>query len=336
MCARLVTSVSVLVVAVGVIATASKPDRTIQPAGPAILWRDPTDIETRNLFYGPGGKAHEPVGTFRFLDEDTGGTTPKFDVAGPDGAKWKAKLGVEAKPETVASRFVWAVGYFASENYFVPALQVDGLPQLRRGGSAVHSGAVQNVRLKRHLENETWIAYWSWESCPFAGTREWFGLRVLMAVMNNWDLKNVNNAVYQVSGSSPEQHYVVFDLGASFGTAGLSHSGKGKIEEYRRSKWLNGVSGGFVDFNVPAGPGPGALFVPPELTRRLGLMWLGRHIPVEHARWMGALLARLSPGQIRDAFRAGGYSPADVEEFAQIMERRIQELNNLSENGRRM
>ena len=34
--------------------------------------------------------------------------------------KWRVKLGVEARPETVASRLVWAVGYYANEDYFLP------------------------------------------------------------------------------------------------------------------------------------------------------------------------------------------------------------------------
>jgi hypothetical protein len=109
----------------------------------------------------------------------------------------------------------------------------------------------------------------------------------------------------------------------------LNRGAKGKVEVYRHSKWLNGVSGGYVDFNVPSAPGFGYVFVVPEMTRRLGLVWLGRHIPVADARWMGSLLSRLSPAQIRDAFRAGGYSSAEVEEFTQAVQGRIQQLNNL-------
>jgi hypothetical protein len=190
-------------------------------------------------------------------------------------------------------------------------------------------GAVHNVRIRRRIPEETRIGIWSWEKNPFAGTREWYGLRVLMAVINNWDLKDVNNSIYQVSGPHPEQHYLVADLGASFGSTGLNLRAKGSVEQYRRSKWINGVSGDYVDFNVPSGPTLGFYFDPPELSRRLGLRWLGRHIPVADARWMGSLLARLSPQQIRGAFRAGGYTPGEVEEFSKTLEQRIAELNRL-------
>jgi hypothetical protein len=62
---------------------------------------------------------------------------------------------------------------------------------------------------------------------------------------------------------------------------------------------------------------------------RLGLKKIGRHVPREDALWMGQLLARLSPKQIRDAFRAGGYSPAETEAFAKAVEERIAILNKL-------
>ena len=39
------------------------------------------------------------------------------------------------------------------------------------------------------------------------------GLRIMMALMNNWDLKSANNSVYAVEGESPR--YVVSDLGAT-------------------------------------------------------------------------------------------------------------------------
>src|SRR5579871_5529472 len=71
--------------------------------GPPVLWRDPADIASRNLFYGPGGKAHEPQGTFTFDKENMQGSNPKFDVVDEHGVRWKVKLGDEARPETVAS-----------------------------------------------------------------------------------------------------------------------------------------------------------------------------------------------------------------------------------------
>src|SRR5580692_7729062 len=98
------------------------------------LWREPQDIGSENLFYGAGGKEHLPHGPFTFVKEDLDGTNPKYNVRDQDGVKWKIKLGPEARPETVASRFVWAVGYHTDEDYFLSEVQVLGLPpRVHRG-----------------------------------------------------------------------------------------------------------------------------------------------------------------------------------------------------------
>jgi len=306
------------------------PEIAAVEAGIPVLWRDPVDLERRDLYFGPGGKASQPRGNFRFVEEDKTGSTPKFEVVSDDGTKWKAKLGVEARPETVASRLLWSVGYFANEDYFMPELRVQDMPQLHRGSKYVGpDGMVHGVRLKRHIKGEEKIGIWSWRNNPFSGTREWYGLRVLMAVINNWDLKDENNSVYRTRTSPPEAHYVVSDLGASFGTTGLKPGAKGDLDDYRRSKWFRGVSGDYVDFNVPSMPGFGYLLSPAEAKRRPGLTWIGHRIPITHARWMGSLLARLSSAQIRDAFRAGGYSPSEVEGFTRLLQDRIRELCDL-------
>ena len=100
----------------------------------AVLWKDPGNINSLDLFYGPGGKKHQPRAPFEFVKEDTKGTSPKFDVKDAEGKKWRAKLGPEARPETVASRLMWAAGYLGNETYYFPKLAVDKMPAtLHRG-----------------------------------------------------------------------------------------------------------------------------------------------------------------------------------------------------------
>jgi hypothetical protein len=299
-------------------------------SGAPVLWREPADIASRDLFDGPGGKDHAPHGKFTFVAEDMAGTNPKFDVVDENGVKWVVKLGPEARPETAASRFVWAAGYFANEDYFVPVLHVENMHRLRRGRSLVSpEGDVRDVRLKRHSKDEKKVGTWAWSKDPFTGTREWYGLRVLMAVMNNWDLKDANNAVLRTRSEPVEDRYVVSDLGASFGPTGLDWMTKGHPNAYCSSKWVKSVSGDFVDFNVPSGPAASYYINFPELSRRIGLLWLGHHIPRQDARWMGDLLGRLSNAQIHDAFRAAGYSASEVEELSGTLEQRIAELKRL-------
>jgi hypothetical protein len=304
---------------------------------PAVLWREPVDFASRNLLLGPGEEKHQPHGPFTFVKEDLEGTNPKFVVQDQDGVKWKVKLGAEARPETVASRLVWAVGYFANEDFFLPELQVSNMPHLKRGNHLVSAdGIVHDVRLKRYLKGEKKLGTWAWAQNPFLGSRELNGLKVLMAVINGWDLKDVNNAIYlekHADGSEgAEQVYMVSDLGASFGTTGLGRTheiSKGNLKSYRNSKFIKNVTGDSVDFYVPSRAALIDMANPKEYSRRLSLEWIGKNIPRDHAKWMGQLLAQLTPEQIRDAFRAGGYSPEQVEEFASIVLGRIAELKEL-------
>jgi hypothetical protein len=305
--------------------------------GPAVLWREPTDIRSRNLFYGAGGKEHEPHGPFTFVKEDLDGSSPKFTVEDQDGKKWKVKLGAEARPETAATRFVWAVGYFTNEDYFLPLIKIDKVPeQLHRGRKLIASdGAVRNVRLKRNLPNVEKLGNWEWSDTPFKGTRELDGLRVMMAIINNWDLKDVNNAIYQEKhgASGPEQVYMVSDLGAAFAGTAFGwprEKSRGNLQAYRHSKFITDTTPAYVDFATPARPklmyfffGPGAY------THRVHLGWIGKHIPRENAAWMGQLLAQLSREQIQDAFRSAGYEPEQVDGFSTVFEHRIGELKSL-------
>jgi len=301
---------------------------------PAVLWRKPVDIASRDLFYGPGGQEHQPHEPYTFLKEDLDGTSPKFDVEDRDGVKWKVKLGEEARPEIVASRLVWAVGYFASEDYFLATLRAGDLPaHLHRGQNFVApDGSVRNVRLKREA-SEKKIAIWRWRRNPFTGTRELNGLRVVMALINNWDLKDVNNVVYEQKDEAEPKHiYEVNDLGASFGTTGRSWSrvkSKGNLHAYRHSSFISKVTPSYVNFRVPTRPAFIHFFEVPEFVSRLRMRWIGRHIPRADVQWIGGILARLSPDQVRAAFLAAGYSVDEVEGFLKVIEARIAELNQL-------
>jgi len=84
-----------------------------------------------------------------------------------------------------------------------------------------------------------------------------------------------------------------------------------------------------VDFESPSRPTLIESVNIPVYMRRLDLRWIGRRIPRDDAKWMGQVLAQLSPEQIRDAFRAAGYSAQEVEEFAAVVQDRIARLNAL-------
>jgi hypothetical protein len=299
------------------------------------LWREPKDIASQNLYYGPGGEEHVPHGPFVFVKEDLDGTNPKFDVRDEQGVKWKIKLGAEARPETVATRLVWAMGYYADEDYFMPEAQVTGLPEhIHRGRKWIDAnGTMHDVRLKRE-DGEKSEDIWKWRDNPFQDTREMDGLRVMMAVINNWDLKDQNNAIrVDKRKDGGDRHtYEVKDLGASFGSEGLQRTheqSKGNLKAYEHSKFIKHKDPEFVDFNVPRRPALVVLVNPHEFFSRMGLRMIGRHIPRQNARWMGDMLGQLSDAQIRDAFRSAGYDGAELDGFASALEQRIADLKKL-------
>jgi hypothetical protein len=302
--------------------------------GDAVLWTDPGDMRSRNLFWGIGGQEHQPPPPAEFLKEDMHGTHPKFDVRDSAGTKWRVKLGSEGQPEVVASRLLWAVGYAASENYFLSMLHVDRMPaQLRRGQKLAGTGGdVPNVRLQRRPKGEKKIGNWNWRHNPFVGTREFNGLRVMMALIRNWDLDDENNAILEDDKKPGRRVYEVTDVGTAFGTSGRRYREKnstGNLTAYRRGRLIAKIKPDSIDMCFPAMPPLSFIFDLPFYIAQMHARWVGKHIPRADAKWIGSLLAQLSPDQIRDAFRAAGYSPEVVEAYMTTLMSRIQELNNL-------
>jgi hypothetical protein len=276
----------------------------------AALWRDRGDAAALDLLDGPGGKEHQPGTNFKFIEESKSGTAPKFDVEDENGTKWKVKLGPEVKSETAATRLLWAAGYFADEDYYRPEIRVQGMPRLSRGQQYVSDGGlVREARLKRHGGGKE-LQNWSWNQNPFAGTREFNGLRVMMALINNWDLKEINNKIFDVNG---EPRYEVADLGASFGSTGnrLGRS-KAVLKDYAKTKFIEKVTPESVDF---------------VFRGKIGSM--GKNIPIADARWIGNRLGQFSAEQIGDCFRAAGFSPAEVEGYTKAVLQRIEALKKL-------
>jgi hypothetical protein len=299
------------------------------PAPVGSLWRDRGDVTTLDLVNGPGGKDHQPSGKFTFVKEDKSGTSAKFEVTDGQGVLWKVKLGEETKSETAATRLVWAAGYFTDEDYYLPEIRVEKMPKLNRGHEFVSAGGVvRGARLERKLKGEKKGGNWSWFKNPYVGTKEFDGLRIMMALINNWDLKEINNAIYQEKGVG--SRYVVSDLGASFGKTGnVITRSKSNPEDFAETKFVQKVTADHVDFHMNSRPFILSAFDVSNYARRTHMQEIAKHIPIAHARWLGKLLAGLSDEQLRDCFRAAGYSPEQAEENAAEVKERIKDLNHL-------
>jgi hypothetical protein len=306
------------------------PVATVTASSPT-LWIEPADIKTRNLYYGPGGEEGQPREPLTFVKEDDAGTSPKFEVKDANGDKWKAKLGLEAQPETVATRLLWSVGFVANENYYNSIVNIQDLPRLKRGQNFVSSEGVKGVRLQTNGHSKK-IGDWSWRHNAFKSTREFNGLRVMMALLSNVDLKDENNAILDDTKNPGYLLYEVSDLGASFGRSGRSYTdriSKHNLAAYRRSKFISKTTSDYVDFAFPTHPPFLYAFNLPFFIAKMRTRWIGKHIPRQDAKWVGSLLAQLSEEQIEDAFRAGGYSQQEVVQYAAAVKARIAQLERL-------
>lgn len=300
-------------------------------ASNAVLWQLPRNIAGLDLFYGQPGAQGQPQPPFTFVREDLHGSSPKCDARDASGKTWRVKLGEESRPEVVASRLLWAVGYFVNDDYVIPRAEIQDL-KMRRKSEKLRGTEVNDARFARKPHGEKKIGIWTWKQNPFFGTREFNGLRVMMAVINDWDLKDDNNAVYKDEKSNASI-FLVSDVGATFGandwhwTAGQS---KGNLAAFQHSKFVVRNTGTEVDFATPAAPK--SLLVESAgvgLLKREHLDWIGKNIPNPDAHWIGTLLGQLSHKQLVDAFRAGNFSPDEIEVYVSIVESRIAELKGL-------
>ncbi len=317
--------------------TGEKTSEPSIPTGTPVTWRDPGDISTRDLRNGSCSPELAPVAPFTFIEEDKLGVSPKFKVKDARGVLWSVKLGEEAQSETVATRLVWAMGYFSEETYYFDRVEVPNLPQLSRGQNFVEGRTVvRGARFEARRGGERTVT-WDWEKNPLAGTREFNGLKVLMALLGNYDIRPENNLILAAKNAEGQQEarYIVSDIGATLGKVGGlgGKRSKNNLEDYRTSKFVLGVDKGMVKFDFSTKPkGMGffaSVFKPSYGKSQAQKERVMRNIPVEDARWMGLQLSKLSDEQLRDAFRAAGYDQATMEGFVAAMRGRINQLAQL-------
>lgn len=278
-----------------------------------LLWIDPQPVAERDLLWGPGTADRAPRPPFTFLREDTDGTQPKVVVRDGAGREWTAKFGEEVHSGIAASRLVWALGYFADELYYVERGVIRGATGVEQavdalgpdGSFAGASFRLRDGRAERQDER------WTFEENPFRGTKELSGLAILMTLLNNWDIQGTRNN--RILEAGPRDLYIVSDLGATFGEMGTFPMPRSKwdLEDFRREEFLDGVKDGFVDLDYE---GYGGI----------------DRVPLSHACWFAALASQLTDGQLRDALRASGAAPADVDGFAARLREKIATLASLT------
>jgi hypothetical protein len=282
-----------------------KTDEKKELTGKPVMWKDPTDLESRNLILGAGGEEMKPdVSQLTFIEQKTGGFSTKYRVKDAKGSEWVAKIGKEAQTDTAANRLLWALGYETEIAYLIPHAKIEG------------KGEFDNVRLEARPANVKRAGNWMWENNPFMSAPEFKGLKILMVMLNNWDMKDDNNEILAPRGDTSgeaELRYIISDLGATFGkTGGFLSRSRNKPSDYVKAEFIKKVNGDAIDFSYSGKN-----------------QKLFQGLTVADARWLSNLLKRLSDDQIKDAFRSANYSAEEVDLLAGEFKERIAALAKL-------
>lgn len=271
--------------------------------GTPVMWEQ-TDVAAFDTFNGPGGEAMKPdLSNITFVEEEKGGFSKKYKIKDGAGHKWVAKIGPEAQPETAAVRLVSALGFKTDINYLVPHLTIPTV------------GTFDNVRLEARPDDVERLGTWSWTDNPFKGTKQFQALKIMMAFLNNWDMKQANNVILKKGDT---QYYAISDLGATFGKTGSNGlpifwrvgRSRDQPEQYVEADFIKRVKDGKITFNFN-GKNDGSM----------------GSVTVADGRWLADLLLQLSDKQITDAFRAAGYSDTDLIALVHGVKDRIRALD---------
>ena len=276
-----------------------------KPAAENLVMWTSVDVAGQDTFLGPGGTEWQPdiSSGVTLVSEEKGGFSTKYRIKDSAGRTWVAKIGEEAQSETAAVRLLYALGYKTEINYLVPKLTIPG------------KGDFTNVRLEARPKGLKRLESWSWKENAFIGSRQFQGLKILMSFLNNWDMKQANNVIIR---NGDEFHYVISDLGVSFGKTGSNglpifwRIGRSRNQpvDYAESDFVQGVESGKIKFAFN-GKNDGSL----------------GDIKREDGRWLARLLTQLTDKQIEDMFRAANYSDSDVATLSQAVKNRIRALD---------
>ncbi|PYR94654.1 MAG: hypothetical protein DMF84_04130 [Acidobacteria bacterium] len=270
----------------------------------AELWFSPQP--GRDLFWGIGGQRLAPdvAATYKVIDVKKYGFSPGMTIVGPGDRHWSVKFPPEASTEVVASRILWGVGYHQPPIYYVGRWNAEGSPEknpqlparFRESKPDVHGLDAKGT--------------WSYYRGPFVGTREQNGLLVLQVMLGNSDLKDEQNAIYELKQplEGASRWYVARDLGQSFGRTGVINAPRGDVQVFEQTPFIKAVVDGRVRFDYRG---------------RHGVL-VERMTP-DDVRWICEKLAKLTDRQWDDAFRAGGYAPELAARFIRRFKQKIQE-----------
>jgi hypothetical protein len=277
------------------------PEQPPSPEAIKQLWVDPGS-EPRDLFWGIGGQkyAPKPDAVYTFKERDASGFSTKYEVKGPGGIEWSAKIGPEAQTEVLMSRILWGLGFHQQPIYYLPSWTLE-----RDGTTFTESEARFRPKLKEFPRLEE---YWWWQQNPFVGTRELHGLLVVLLMFNSTDLKNDNNSIYKfkepVEGA--DRWFAVRDLGAALGETGRMYPRRNCLECFEQHGFITAGHGDRIEFDYAG------------LHQELLSM-----IRPADVRWAAEHMQKLTDKQWHDAFRAANYADSDANRYIRTLKEKI-------------
>jgi len=268
------------------------------------MWES-NDVSSYDLYWGPGGKDRFPVlKNARYIGTHAGGNNLKYEIEDGAKQKWVVKVADESQSEVAATRLIWAMGFKTETDYLVPRLSIPGV------------GEYKNARFELRPADTQRVARWSWNDNPFKDSREMRGLKIMMAMINNWDLKDENTAVLAKDG---KLLYIVSDNGSSFGklsdkSMSRANRSVNKPNDYAKANFIKGVNQDILELDYNG------------MNEKIM-----QGITVEDGRWLADRLLQLSDKQIEDAFRAANYAPQDVHTLTEAVKTRIAALDKATQ-----
>jgi hypothetical protein len=282
------------------------------PGAPVpVLW-EPVDVAAEDTYFGPWGasRAPDPADRYTLESRKHTGVNPGITVRDRRGRKWNVKqapttgYAPEGPIEVTVSRVLSAIGYKQPPVYYLDTLFVTD-----DWGSRVEGGG--RFRLSEETLKDRGV--WSWHQNPFVGTPAYQGLLVVLLMFNESDLKASNNTLYEHRDGPRQRWFVVRDIGTALGSTGRLAPRRGDPDAFDREPFIVGVTDGYVRFG-----------------------YRGRHqelvrgtIRPRDVVWAGDLVARLSPEQWREAFRAGGFAPGTADRFIRRLQEKVADARAL-------
>ncbi len=299
---------------------------------PKVLWQAPRAATEQDWACTFAGCDHAPAPPFRFLKTESGGSTAKISIKDANGRTFSVKFGGKVIPECFASRFVPAVGYTVEPSYFVGPGRIEGVPKLHLVDSFVKpDGTFARARFQlrdpRELEFRKDEA-WSLVDNPFRGTPQLAGLRVVLILLSNWDIKDsrrgqdiANTAVFlSPNAGHPELLYSFFDWGSTLGRwGGIMNRTRSDCSGFalQTPAFITGVRNGVVQWGYTS--------------KRTDIT---QGITVADLRWLAPYLGAINAAEIRRGLKASGATDRQAVCWDGSLEDRIRQIQTVARLGR--